>query len=97
MGRADTLADHENDFLRDHRGFVGDVPGVPEHQLQGVLPGRQFEAGLGLPAPEMAVLGIVGKREPERGKVRVDEHVMMARIGLVDASRGHPHAPEAEA
>src|SRR5262245_46822578 len=50
---------------------------------------RQFDPSFGLAATEMQVVLVVRNLAVERRQFRVDEHVMMAGVGLVDPGGCH--------
>ena len=69
---------------------------VAEHELQGVLAGRQRDLGFGLAGAEMQMLEVVRDFGIERRRRRVDDQVMMARIGAIGTCRRDAHAAQAE-
>ena len=85
---------NQNFDLFGHDGRVeGDVSFVAEKQLKGVLSGREFQDGLGLPAAKVPVLVVCRDGDGEiGGEIGVDEKVMMSRACFFDAGRGDPHA-----
>jgi hypothetical protein len=78
-----------------------DVLSITHQELQRVLPGRQLDPYLGLPAAEVKVITVVWDRLIERRQVGdVDQEVMVGGLGLLHARWGYayvagPH-PEPE-
>ena len=70
---------------------------VTDHQLQGVLARGQLEAGLGLAAAEVTMM-IVGwnRLTGRRQLIGIDQQMVVAGCGALDASRGNAHATEPE-
>ena len=84
-------------FLREQRRTVRDVALVGEQQLQGVFAGGSVECRLGLALAEVHdLVGGRQRRAEVRGRIGVDEQVMVAGVLELHARRGDAHALEAE-
>jgi len=91
--RVTVLGKHgDRDLVRDHRRIEGVMLGVPEHQLQRVVAGREFDTGLGLARAEMQMVLIPRDRlfDIER-LVNINQQMMMAAIGIRVARMGDAH------
>ena len=88
----------DGDDRRHDRRIKGNMRPMAEHELQRVLTRRQRHNGFGLPAAEMDVLGVGGDRLLQflGRERRVDDEMVMAGLGLLDASRRYPHAGQAK-
>ena len=91
--RVTVLGKHrDRDLVRDHRRIEGVVLGVPQHQLQGVVAGREFDAGLGLARAEMQMVPIPWDRLFEiEWLVNINQQMMMAAVGIRVARMGDAH------
>jgi hypothetical protein len=75
---------------------VWNVVLVAEHELQGVLARGQRYFGFGLAGAKVQMLEVVRYFRVERRRGRIDDQMMMTRIGAVRARGRNPHAAQAE-
>src|SRR4051812_23696043 len=95
--RRGRLPDAYGDLLRHDGRRERIVPGVAQHELKRVRPGRKLEQRFGLPCPEMQMrlvlqdwlLGI-------DGVVDVNQQMMMSGVLILVAGMGHSHVAQAE-
>jgi hypothetical protein len=83
----------DGDDLGLDRRIEGNVGPVAEHELQGVLAGRQRHGGFGLALAEMDMLFVDRDRLGHflRRQRLVDQQVVMSDVRLVDAGRRDAH------
>jgi hypothetical protein len=70
---------------------------VAKQKLKGMPPGREVHRGFRLPGAEVEMVEVVRDRQVERRQLGVDQEVVVAGIGLVDAGGGHANIGEPEA
>ena len=69
---------------------------VAEQQLQRVRSGRQREFSFRLAPAEVQMVLVIGDRLVERRQIRIDQEMMVTRVGSLGARRrdAHPMQPE---
>ena len=77
-------------------GLCRDVVVVAHDQLQRVAPRRQLEHDLALSGAEVQVVLVVGDLFVGRRRRRVDDQVVMAGVGLLDARRRNAEVAQPE-
>ena len=76
---------------------MGDVIFVTEDKLERMLSERKRDLRLGLSRAKMQVIEIIRNGLIQRRQRDVHHQVMVAGIGFLDTSRGHPHVNEPKA
>ena len=74
-----------------------DVVFVAEQELKRVYPQWQVHGCFRLPRPEVQMVEVIRDGLVERRQLGIDQEVVMAGIGPLDARRCHPHADETKA
>ena len=69
---------------------------VAEQQLQRVRSGREREFSFRLAAAEVQMVLVIGDRLVERRQVRVDQEMMVTRVGPLGSRRRDAHAMQPE-
>src|ERR1700722_19405395 len=95
-GRRRRFRDGHVNLVGIDRRRVGDMVGVAQQQLQRVRSGGEREFSFRLAAAEMEMVLVVGNRLVEGRQIRVDEEVMVPRVGPLRSRRRNAHPMQAE-
>src|SRR3954467_10303035 len=97
LPRRSRLPDPYGDLLRHDGRLERIVPGVAQHELKRVRPGRKLEQRFGLPCPEMQMRLVLQDRLLGiDGGVDVDTKMLVAGVLILVAGVGHSHVAQAE-